>query len=698
MINMSKLAFRHTLHVGLMFITLAMASSAQAQLQFIPSIWLREWMNELAPGCVDAAGYLDPDHPALDTVHTAVCNTNTLDLTGIQYLHHLKDLTIYCAGAGVITPVLPDSLERLTLGGFGFTDPISIPEGLSSLVAYWSGEIVGAIPSTLDTLLVHSFNTSMDVLLMPLPDGLTYLELVTSAQVTGLTSFPATLRHLRLVVGAPICLPTLPMEMDHMELGPTTTFCLPNLPTIQDPDDLIIPSTLQFCDPFAECIYSNAIGGSIWHDANGDGIRGPDEGPFPGDAVRINSSSIVGVTNEGYWIRAATEGDYAVTTQPISPHAVAQTPVAQTATLSATQPVVILPGFSYQLIPDITDVVMDITTTPLIAGRTSLIHMTLRNIGSLMASGSATVIVPSGLTIAEIIPDPIAINGQTVTWALDELQVGEQRTWTIAATIPALPPGSWLSFIGHAATSLPDIDPANNSSTWPEQVLASFDPNDKLVFPNAALAAEVTTGTDLHYTIRFQNTGNHPASRVVITDTLSSDLIASSMQYVSSSHPCSWSLSDGVLAFRFDPIYLPDSTTDLSGSQGFVKFSIATQPALPSGQLIHNAASIFFDINPPIHTEPCVFEVMDDATGMTDAPPTGAIIGPNPASELLLVHLNGSWGSPVQVTITDMLGKRIAVAAEQSRTEIGIAGLAAGLLHVSVSNGQHHEAVKVIKL
>lgn len=690
--------WRPALKAGMLLIMLANSSNAAAQLQFIPSVWLRGWMNGLAPGCVNAAGYLDPDHPALDTVHTAVCNTNTLDLTGLQYLHHLKDLTIYCAGAGVITPVLPDSLERLTLGGFGFTAPISIPEGLRSLFAYWSGEINGAIPSSLDTLVHHSWNSSVDVLLMPLPEGLTCLELVTSAQVVGLTSLPNSLRHLRLITGTPMCLPVLPQEMDYLELGPSTALCLPNLPFVQDPGLLSLPASIQFCDPFDVCLYSNALGGSVWHDADADGLRGPAEQPFPGDAVLINSISIVGVTHDGYWMRAATEGSYSAIALPISPYATAQSPGEQTATLNAAEPVVILPGFSYQLIPDITDLAMDLTATPLVAGRTSYIHMTLRNIGSLVASGTATVNVAPGLTVTQVIPDPLATSGQAITWSIDDLQVGEQRTWTISAWVPALPPGSLLTFTGQVSTSAPDSDPASNSSSWTDQVLASFDPNDKLVHPATAPASGMTSGTDLHYTIRFQNTGNHPASRVVIVDTLSSDLIASSMRYASASHPCSWSLADGVLTFRFDPIYLPDSASDEAGSQGYVKFKVTTRPSLPIGRRIENAASIFFDINPPIHTAQAVFEVVDDATGMTGPLRESVTLIPNPVSERLLVRLDEGWGSEPRLTITDMLGKRTTMAVGRGRAEVDLSGLASGLLHISLTDGTRQHLSKVIKL
>ncbi len=695
---MNTFNLQRALQLGWFCIGLAIPSNAFSQLQFIPSVWLRGWMNELAPGCVNEAGYLDPDHPALDTVHTAMCNTNTLDLTGIQYLHHLKDLTIFSAGAGVMTPVLPDSLERLTFGGFGFTGPISIPDGLRSLFNYSSTSIIGPAPASLDTLLLHIGDATAGILLMPLPEGLSYLDLSTSGQITGLTSIPSTLRDLRIITNTTLCLPILPPVMDHLELGSTSVYCLPNLPFVQDPDHLILPNNLQICDPYDECIYTNAIGGSLWLDADGDGLQGPNEHPFAGDAVQVDPLGIVGVTYDGDWMRFANAGTYTVNALPISPFATSITPAVQTATLSDVDPVVILPGSSYQLLPDITDVTIDITTPQVITGQHTQLSMTVRNIGSVVASGSVTVNVDPSLSITIISPDPLAVNGNSVTWAMEDLQIGEQDTWTIGAMVPALMPGTMVQFTGHAMTTITDNDPSNNSCTWNTPVLAAYDPNDKLVFPATATASEMLDGEELIYTIRFQNTGNYHASRVVITDTLSDDLVPSSMRYISSSHPCSWWLVNGLLTFRFDPIYLPDSSSDQLGSQGFVKFKIATRPALPVGHQIHNAADIFFDINPPIRTPPAVLEVVDDATGWQTRSAVGVHIGPNPASDQLNIWLNADQWSNVRVTIMDVLGRRTVASAPRSgHMVLDLSGLASGPLLITITGPEHYHTTKVIK-
>ena len=135
-------------------------------------------------------------------------------------------------------------------------------------------------------------------------------------------------------------------------------------------------------------------------------------------------------------------------------------------------------------------------------------------------------------------------------------------------------------------------------------VQCSYDPNDKLVNPvypdNYALMGE-----DLVYTIRFQNTGNAEAYDVVIRDTLDENLDPTTFKVISSSHEevLSTSLAEGkYLEFNFHNIFLPDSTTNFEGSQGYVAYRIKTLEGIPEETVINNSAGIYFDFNDPILT------------------------------------------------------------------------------------------------
>jgi uncharacterized repeat protein (TIGR01451 family) len=136
------------------------------------------------------------------------------------------------------------------------------------------------------------------------------------------------------------------------------------------------------------------------------------------------------------------------------------------------------------------------------------------------------------------------------------------------------------------------------------QASGSFDPNDKRGFPLGRTDAHlIRSNTDLEYIIRFQNTGTDTAFTVVIQDALPPELNILSVESGVSSHNYTFNIQqNNVLEWRFDAILLPDSTTNLDASQGFVSFKVKQAPNLVDGTFIHNQAAIYFDFNAPIIT------------------------------------------------------------------------------------------------
>ena len=157
-------------------------------------------------------------------------------------------------------------------------------------------------------------------------------------------------------------------------------------------------------------------------------------------------------------------------------------------------------------------------------------------------------------------------------------------------------PGFVTIFPNNDSGPFTDIDCQEN--------VGSYDPNDKQVFPRGYGEEKfVRPGTELEYLIRFQNTGTDTAFTVVIRDTLSELLDVSSVRPGAASHDYTYRLyGEGILEFRFDDILLPDSTTNLEASQGFVKFSARHQPDAALGSTIKNEAGIYFDFNAPVIT------------------------------------------------------------------------------------------------
>jgi uncharacterized repeat protein (TIGR01451 family) len=149
-----------------------------------------------------------------------------------------------------------------------------------------------------------------------------------------------------------------------------------------------------------------------------------------------------------------------------------------------------------------------------------------------------------------------------------------------------------------------DAEPEVSISCLP--IIDSYDPNDKLVSPAGTTLDHYTpTGSELKYTIRFQNTGTDTAYTVTILDTLSDKLDIASLQLGAASHKYSFNVSGKgkpVLKWTFNNINLPDSTRDQPGSNGFVQFSIKPKAGLAEKARIENFADIIFDYNDPVRT------------------------------------------------------------------------------------------------
>ena len=88
------------------------------------------------------------------------------------------------------------------------------------------------------------------------------------------------------------------------------------------------------------------------------------------------------------------------------------------------------------------------------------------------------------------------------------------------------------------ATQFPENDTSPFISIDCQQVIGSFDPNDKQGFPEGYGESHyIEREQDIEYLIRFQNTGTDTAFTVVVEDVLSPHLELTSIRLGASSHP-----------------------------------------------------------------------------------------------------------------------------------------------------------------
>ncbi|MEL7220993.1 MAG: T9SS type A sorting domain-containing protein, partial [Bacteroidota bacterium] len=145
-------------------------------------------------------------------------------------------------------------------------------------------------------------------------------------------------------------------------------------------------------------------------------------------------------------------------------------------------------------------------------------------------------------------------------------------------------------------------------------VTGSYDPNDKQAEPKGYGEEHyILPEQQLEYTIRFQNTGNDTAFTVIIRDTLNDWLDMQTFRPGISSHTYEVSFDSArAVNFIFDDILLPDSTTNLAASQGFITYKVRPKTTAPLETRIENTAAIYFDFNEPIITNTTYHQLGED--------------------------------------------------------------------------------------
>ncbi len=213
----------------------------------------------------------------------------------------------------------------------------------------------------------------------------------------------------------------------------------------------------------------------------------------------------------------------------------------------------------------------------------------------------------------------VTLQGKEIHWPLNQLPTLTTQGLWVDFLMPNFQNiGDTLRFVAEITLN----DGANaitQRDTLTTILTCAYDPNDKLIanierFYVGDEHYTLTAPELVEYVVRFQNTGNDTANQVVILDNLSSVFDYSSFEFLSSSHPCRTNLDfTGLLRVEFPNIALPDSSNDVKGSMGYLKFAVSLKPNPPRNEPIRNIARILFDQNPAILTNIAVFRIVDCA-------------------------------------------------------------------------------------
>ena len=230
-------------------------------------------------------------------------------------------------------------------------------------------------------------------------------------------------------------------------------------------------------------------------------------------------------------------------------------------------------------------------------------------------------------------------------------------------------------------------------------IQCSYDPNDKLVNPKRPNDDYTLIGEPLHYTVRFQNTGNAEAFDVVVRDTLDPNLDVSTFKLIGSSHEeilQTFIKDDQYITFEFKNIFLPDSTTDFEGSNGYVSYTIEAKEGIDENTLIENTAHIYFDFNPPIvtnTTQSIMVSMFPTSTNNLNQD-LDIRMYPNPTEGVL--HFDGEdFERDAMVEVMDLNGRILKSFEMEGSNTISMGSFQSGMYFVKVIQAEGYFINKI---
>ncbi|MDO6598102.1 T9SS type A sorting domain-containing protein [Oceanihabitans sp. 2_MG-2023] len=346
-------------------------------------------------------------------------------------------------------------------------------------------------------------------------------------------------------------------------------------------------------------------------------------------------------------------------------------------------------NFPLTLISNCSDVAVYLSANT--APRPGVIYnniLVIENLGSVPVSGSVEF-THDALVTLDAVYNLNAGNSITNTATgfilnFNNLLPGNQEQVYIALNVPTnLNIGDVIT--NTVVYSETDLNLDNNTSSITQDVVNSYDPNNKLESHGPEIKLDDFTDQDyLYYTINFQNLGTAEALDIRVEDVLDAQLDASTFKMLSASHDYMVTRVANNLTWQFEDINLPSESMDEPNSHGFVYFKVKPLAGYQEGDIIPNVADIYFDFNPAITTN--VFESEFVTTLSVDAlTAVSYTMYPNPANSNVHVVFNNAVAEDILISIYNLQGKLVSktsAASSDNKIRFNVSNLSQGMYFI----------------
>lgn len=338
---------------------------------------------------------------------------------------------------------------------------------------------------------------------------------------------------------------------------------------------------------------------------------------------------------------------------------------------------------------------------PAVPGFDAIYKIVYKNKGNQTQSGSVNLTFDDAV-LDLVVANP-AITTQTtnnLSWDFTNLLPFETREITFTLNVnspletPAVNSGSVLVYNATITSAATDETPLDNTFTFNQTLVNSFDPNDKTCLEGTTISPDLI-GQYVHYMIRFENNGTANAQNIVVKDMIDlSKFDISTLVPTSASHSFVTNISAGnKVEFIFENINLP---FDDANNDGYIAFKIKTLPTLVVNDTFTNDASIYFDYNFPVVTK------LASSTFKTLATPDFEFANyftlyPNPAKSVL--NISSKEAIEVKsISIYNALGQLVLVIPNAGKvSKIDVSSLTTGNYFIKINSDRGTSNARFVK-
>jgi hypothetical protein len=413
--------------------------------------------------------------------------------------------------------------------------------------------------------------------------------------------------------------------------------------------DMGVPLVLDTLYAYYFCPFKGKISGVVYHDENGDCIRGNDENGI--------GERIIEILPGPHYTSTDKEGKYETFLEPGN-YQISLVPDHNNYTYWNLSPCQ-LPAYNVDVQIDSIRTGNDFATLPVASVydlRVKLIghqgwyvneayyedfYLLYDNIGTRdIASGMIRLMHKAQMNFIQATPKEDLYSDPFITWNFSNLKAGETRLIQIRMFVPkGASIGDTLCFYLESYHGQNDSDMQNNFYVLCPEVkaLIPFESNCKINHPAGDISQETHY---IDFVVRFQNVGNGIAQRVTVIDTIDNEhLPLTEIRLMGSSHPYDFRVHDNVLIWVFDDIMLADSSMSDLQSRGFLWFRAWLAPDLALGTVIENEAHIFFDYANFLITNRTMNRIEDfSETVLVSEEKQGFLVYPNPSNAVICIE------------------------------------------------------------